>query len=463
MKKHPVEAVLIGAGQRGAEVYGEYAIRHPEDVRIIAVAEPDVVRRNWFGDRHRIPAKNRFPTWEPLLEQPARGQAALICTQDHLHVAPALQAMRSGYDVLLEKPMATRAEDCRLLVKTSEQTGRQLHISHVLRYTPHFQKIRQILEDETLGQVVTVAHREDVAWWHMAHSYVRGNWRKTVESSPMILAKCCHDFDILLWLLGRQCLWLSSTGGLRHFRPEQAPEGAPRHCLDGCPVSDTCPFYAPFIYIDLLPLWRSFAETAHGLPKLAATLRARSPRAAKALATLVPPLKPLRNYRGWPRSVVTHDPQPQRILEALRTGPYGRCVYHCDNDVVDHQVVIMQFEGDLAVSLTMQGHADLEGRWTRIEGSRGSLEAHFGIGGSWIELRDHRSNRQVRYNTGAERGSGHGGGDHALMRAFLKSVQRGSEGALTTARQAVESHLMALAAEESRLGGVALAQDAWMP
>jgi predicted dehydrogenase len=459
----PVEAILIGAGNRGAEAYAPYALRHPEQLRFVAVAEPDPARRERFAAHHHLPAERQFPDWEALLAGPRLGQAALICTQDQLHTAPALAALHAGYDVLLEKPMATTPEACRQIVAAVAQTGRQLQVCHVLRYTRHFRQLREIVQSGRLGQIVDVAHRENVSYWHMAHSYVRGNWRNQAQSSPMILAKCCHDFDMLIWVLGGHPERLYSLGSLAHFRPEFAPAGAPPRCLDGCPAASTCPYYAPFIYIELLPIWRSLAASTAGYARLAVELQLRAPWLIKALSRAVPPLRQLSDYRGWPRSVIAADPAPENLLEALRTGPYGRCVYHCDNDVVDHQVVAMQFTGGTSVTLTMQGHSYLEGRTTRIEGARATLQAFFGLGGSWIDVHEHRSGRRTRFNT-SDLVTGHGGGDAGLMAAFVRSVRQGSSpgsssqsgaagGPLTSAQQALESHLLAFAAEKSRLAG----------
>lgn len=446
----PVEAILIGAGQRGAEALGSYALLHPEQLRFIAVAEPDAERRSSFAVQHQITPENQFVSWEPLLASSRLGQAALICTQDQIHTAPALAALHAGYDVLLEKPMATSAAECRQLAATAAELGRQLHVCHVLRYTEHFQKMRTIVQSGQLGQVVDVAHRENVAYWHMAHSYVRGNWADSQSSCPMILAKCCHDFDILLWVLGSHCVRLSSAGSLIHFRPENHPPGAPDRCTNGCPVAETCPYNAEFIYGSLIPLWRSVAGTASGFPRAAAQTQLRWPRLVKALAMVLPILRKMTEHRGWPRSVVARSGEPEEILAALRSGPYGRCVYRCNNDAVDHQVVMMEFAGGESVSLTMHGHSSIEYRTTRIEGTLASLYAQFGVGGAWIEVREHRSGRHERYNTFRFSGQGHGGGDYGLMAAFVDSIQTGSRG-LTTAQEALESHLLAFAAEQARL------------
>ena len=447
----PIRAVLIGAGQRGAEAFAPYALENPDRLRFSAVAEPDPVRRAAFASLHHIPAESQFESWEPLFSRPPMGQAAFVCTPDRKHTGPALAALQAGYHVLLEKPMATTEDECRTLVRAAGSSGRQLHVAHVLRYTRHFQKMREILDSGVLGDIVNISHRENVSWWHMAHSYVRGNWAAADRSSPMILAKCCHDFDILVWMLGRDCVSLSSFGSLVHFRPEQAPPGATAFCLDGCPAAATCPYYAPFIYIDLVPLWRSYAGTAPRLPALLAKAQEKVPGLLKILGLVSPVTRRAVDYRGWPRSVVSHDPTPENLLQALQKGPYGRCVYHCDNDVVDNQVVAMQFEGGLTVTLTMQGHSHLEGRTTRVEASRGSLMAHFGVGGSWIEVNEHRSDRRTRYNTSAPLGEGHGGGDRILLETFLGSITGDGSTALSLADQSLESHLLAFAAETSRL------------
>jgi predicted dehydrogenase len=450
----PILAVLIGAGQRGALDYAPYALQHADELQFVAVAEPNPARREQFAQAHALSAKDQFETWERLLDKPKLAEAALICTQDQMHTAPTLKALQKGYHVLLEKPMATSAEECKEIYRLSQETKRQLHICHVLRYTKHFQKLREIIQSGILGQIIHIDHQENVSWWHMAHSYVRGHWAVESESCPMILAKCCHDFDILIWALGRRCLRMSSTGSLIHFRPEHAPEGAPEYCLDGCPSQDTCPYYAPFIYLDLIPLWRTVEATSSGLAKWVLKAQMRMPGLVRIVSRFIPVLRQVSDYRGWPRSVLTQDPSPENISASLRSGPYGRCVYRCDNDVVDHQVVMMEFEGGISVTLTMHGHAHIEGRTTCIEGSLGSLAASFSLGGSWIEVSNHKTGRNTYYNTSPGLPSGHSGGDEGLMRSFLRSLQgQKKEEAAFIAKQALESHLLAFAAEEARRTG----------
>ncbi len=214
----PLELVLIGAGQRGAVAYASYASAHPEQVRIVAVAEPDPVRRQRVAEQHDIDDDRTFETWEELIAAGQLGQGALVTTQDQMHVAPAVAALQAGYDVLLEKPMAHTLEGCIKLVQTAEATGHVLQICHVLRYSPFWRTLHGVLTSGRLGEIITVEHRENVAYWHMAHSFVRGNWRNKALSSPMILAKCCHDLDILTWNLAQPVARLSSVGSLLHYR-----------------------------------------------------------------------------------------------------------------------------------------------------------------------------------------------------------------------------------------------------
>lgn len=448
----PLTALLIGAGQRGADSYAPYALAHPDQIQFVAVAEPDVDRRESFREQHKISSEMCFETWEDALTQPQLADVALICTQDWMHTQPAVTAMRAGYHVLLEKPMANRADECRLLLDVSRETRRQMVICHVLRYTNHFRKMHEIIQSGVLGEIVQVAHRENVSFWHMAHSYVRGNWRNQEETSPMILAKCCHDLDILPWMLEQECETLVSMGELNHFKAENAPEGAPQRCLDGCPVAETCPYYAPNIYLALNPLWSNIADLAKGFERWATHTYTQNPSLIKALSTVLPPLKQMTRYRGFPISVLHRDPTPENLVHALQEGPYGRCVYHCDNNVVDHQVVSMRMSGGTLVTLTMHGHSHNEHRSTRIEGSHGRLMADFGLGGSRIILDEHRTDWHAEFDTSASAADGHGGGDFLLMEHFIESVNSDNfELAYQDSKAALVSHLLAFAAEDSRL------------
>ncbi len=452
MHPKPFEVLLIGAGNRGAEVYGEWIYNHPDQLKITAIAEPNQSRRKAAAERHAIPAERQFVSWEEALSRGKIADAAIICTLDPQHTRPALKALECGYDVLLEKPMANHLKDCVALVQAAEKHNRLLQIAHVLRYTDFFQHLYQIVQSGRLGKIITVSHRENVSAWHMAHSYVRGNWRREDQSSPMLLAKSCHDLDILYWILGSKARTLSSVGNLMLFKPENAPQGAPQRCLDGCPVSETCPFYAPTIYMDIEPIYFGLGSAQNKGIRLAGRMMQHSPGIMRAASKVVPALRRITEYTGWPRSVVTDNPaDPASVYEALKTGPYGRCVYHCDNDVVDHQIVLMEMENGISVSFTMHGHSFEEGRTIRIDGSQATLLGKFGFNHTFIEICSHRGGKRERIDMPNNlEMEGHGGGDSGLMEHFVKALAGVQDAALTNARASLESHLMAFAAEQAR-------------
>jgi predicted dehydrogenase len=452
MSKKPYEVLLIGAGNRGAEIYGEWILAHPNLLKITAVAEPIESRRTTVASKHSIPPSRQFPSWTEALSNGQLADVAIITTQDQMHTEPTLKALECGYDVLLEKPIAHQLSECIALVQAAEQHGRLLQIAHVLRYTDFFQHVNCIVKSGALGQIITVSHRENVSAWHMAHSYVRGNWRRADESSPMILAKSCHDLDILYWILNSKTKTLSSMGGLKHFRPENAPTGAPERCLDGCPAAEACPFYAPALYIDLEPIYQGLSNAQNPGIRLVGKMMQTKPNLVCTAAKVVPPLRQITDYAGWPRSIITDHPADLTSLqEALESGPYGRCVYRCDNDVVDHQVVLMELEDGTSVSFTMHGHSFEEGRTIRIDGSKATLLGKFSWNRTYIEIHKHRGSHIscIDMPNNIE-GSGHGGGDGGLMEAFVRALEGTQQETLTDARSALESHLMAFAAEQAR-------------
>jgi len=405
--QRPVEAVLVGAGNRGTLAYGTFALRAPWDLRFVAVAEPNDERRTRFAQQHGIPPERQFHSWQELAEQPQLAPALINATMDRDHFPSTIAFLEKGYHVLLEKPMATTPEECLTLAATAERTERVLQVAHVLRYAPFFRTIYDLVHSGRLGEIVSVDWRENLSYFHFAHSFIRGNWANTERSSPMILTKCCHDLDLLVWILDRSCQRVASFGSLTHFTPAKAPPGAPERCTDGCPIADECPYFAPRIYL----------FTAAG----SAFQHAVSP-----------------------------DPDPEAILAALATGPYGRCVYHCDNTAVDHQVVLMEFAGQLAVSLTMQGASHVEGRTVRIDGTRATLLANESR--RELVIADHLTGTIETMRLAPPIG-GHGGGDVGLIRAFVQAVRGERAGVLTSAHQAVESHLLAFAAEDARVSG----------
>ena len=398
----PITAVVLGAGSRGA-TYAGYAKEFPEDLQVVAVAEPRADRRDLLADALDIPEAGRFASWQELLSKPRMADCAFVCTLDDDHTEPAIKAMELGYHVLLEKPMSNSEDECRRIAEAAERTGRVLAVCHVLRYTPFYMTLKDLIDRGEIGQVTAVNQIENVGYWHQAHSFVRGNWRNTAETSPMLLQKSCHDMDILLWLVGRDCQRVQSFGSLRHFTPENAPEGAPARCTDGCPHAETCPYYAPRLYMDM-------------------------------------------SRTGWPVDVITTDLSEAGRRRALEEGPYGRCVYRCDNDVVDRQVVNLEFEGGAVATFTMTAFSADFSRQLKIIGTAGQITADMGTG--QIVLHRFGQEKKTIPLDGASR-SGHGGGDFGLLGDFLHILRHGGE-SRTSAKISLQSHLICFAAERSR-------------
>lgn len=404
-----ITAVLIGAGLRGGWVYAAYAQSHPEDLKIVAVAEPDEERRNLIAEIHGIPEERCYQDYRELLEEEKMADCALVCTQDTMHFEPVTKALEKGYHVLCEKPMSPDASEIVTMGNMAEKYGRILMICHVLRYSSFFSRIKNLIEENRLGRLISIQHIEEVGYWHHAHSFVRGNWRRSDETSPMILQKCCHDMDILLWLAGSSCTKVSSFGDLTYFKEENAPEGAPAYCLDGCPHRDQCAFYAPKFYFE----------------------------------------HPKAEADGFIHAVSANTDR-KAVLEALRTGPYGRCVFHCDNNVVDHQVVNLEFENHVTVNMTMSAFTENCARRIHIMGTKGELRGNMELGE--IELSDFATGEKeiIRLYTPP---TGHSGSDTNMMKDFVRYLREDSTQVRSGASVSVESHLIALAAERSRVIG----------
>ena len=457
----PITAVLIGAGRRGFHVYGNYALKEKKKLKFIAVAEPIKARREKFANLHRIPSNRCYESWEDLLSQDKLANVAFICTQDQMHTEPTLLALEKGYHVLLEKPMAQTLENCIKIVKKVEETGRILGVGHVLRYTSFFSTIYKIIQKGLLGDIVNISHRENVMWYHYAHSFIRGPWSNVEKSSPMILAKCCHDLDLLFHMTGSLPKKISSFGNLYHFKPENAPKGAPEYCLDGCPAKAKCLYYAPRIYIDIIPQIQFMEKSDNKFLKILGKLRKNHVNFLTYLSKLVPQLKELRYYKDFPIYYLytgqKEDYSDEAKARILKKSPYGRCVYHCDNDVVDHQIVNIEFENGVTANLTMHGFSEREGRTLRIDGTKATLIGEFHISGEKIIFYDHFSGKETLiYAKKLTRESGeHGVGDFELVDDYIESlISKEKTQPLTNAQETVESHLMAFAANESRLKGI---------
>lgn len=405
----PVTLAIVGAGNRGW-AYARFALANPELARVVAVAEPRAEFRDRVIARHEIEPDNIMTDWRELADRPRLADAVIVATQDADHVDPAITFARAGYAVLLEKPIAPTAEECKRVVEEVTRAGVVFAVCHVMRYTPYTRLLKSIVDAGTVGQIISVDHLEPVGFWHQAHSFVRGNWRREDLGSPMLLAKSCHDLDWLRHIVGSPYAEVSSFGSLRHFRPENAPAGSGTRCLE-CAVEPDCAYSAPRLYLGMIG----------------------------------------RGDTGWPVNVLDAEPTEQSIVTALKEGPYGRCVYHCDNDVVDNQVVSARFEDGTTATFTMTGFAVGRPRETRIFGTRGELYGD----GEKVVVNDFLTGAVTEHVAGDSDGmitSGHGGGDDGVIAAFVEAVSTGDRSAvLSGPAESLETHLAVFAAEKARL------------
>ena len=406
---------IAGTGSRGGGTYAPYQHKFPDRMKIVALADPDTTRVNLLAEEYGVPADCCFSSAEELLAQPKLADVLVLATQDRQHVAQAVPALRKGYDILLEKPISNDPYAIMELLQTAHETGRAVTICHVLRYTPFYGQIKKLIDEGAIGEPIAVHAVENVGYWHQAHSFVRGNWANSDVQSPMILQKSCHDMDIILWLMGKNCTRVSSYGSLNIFRPERAPEGAALTCLGGCKCKDDCPYDAEKVYIT--------NPTGVGT-----------------------------GNTEWPVDVIVPEPTVEKVREALKTSPYGRCVYHCDNNVVDHQAVAMEFEDGSTATFTMAAFTKRTAREIKVMGTAGEL---YGDMNTHLVTVYPFAGEEVTYNISelAEDFSGHGGGDHRMMSEFFDMLEGRASETLTSIDISVQSHLMSLAAEESRLNG----------
>ena len=406
------KAIVIGAGSRGRG-YSDI-MKKLDDGRftIVGVAEPLKDRRNYIKDYHNLEDKNCFNDWREILSVPKFADVAIIATMDRDHAEPAIKAMEMGYDLLLEKPAAPTAKDCMDIYRAAKKYGRKVMVCHVLRYTDFYKKLKATIQSGVIGEVVSVNHIEAVEPRHQSHSFVRGNWGNSERSSTMLLQKSCHDIDILQWLLEKDCEQVQSFGALKYFTPENAPEGAPERCTDGCPHAEDCYYNAIKLYYD-------------------------------------------NKKHDWFRRSSTKlpDPTDEDVMNALKTTQYGKCVYKCDNDVVDRQSVNMMFEDGIVCNFTMSAFCE-EGRVTRIMGTKGSINASMKTGEVKVKLfgQDEYEVEDDSELIGDTIVSGHGGGDTGIILALYDYLEGNiSADEVSEIGISCKNHLIVFAAEESRL------------
>ena len=403
-----MKLALIGAGQRGM-IYAEYAY-YKMNVEIIAVVEPHQGRRAIAAEKFAIAEEYCFSCVDDFFAKGKICDAVILATMDQDHFGHAMSALDCGYDILLEKPISPDPKECMLIGQKAKELGRKIIVCHVLRYTNFFSKLKEIVESGELGRIVAIQHSENVGNFHIAHSFVRGNWRRSDEISPIIMQKSCHDMDILTWLVGSEAKRIASFGSLRHFKEENAPEGSADRCLP-CKVANKCQYNAVRAYT------------------------------------------PVRG--GWPATLLGPDQSEEGILKALETSPYGRCVYRCDNDVCDHQVTIIEFKNGVNVSFTLSGFTNRMCREIKIMCEYGEINAC--DDGDQIEITRFNSNQIEQINKTlirtAQVDGFHGGGDSLLMEDFISNLENGNAESKTAIERSIESHVMAYAAELSRVTG----------
>jgi oxidoreductase domain protein len=400
---------IAGLGPRGFYTYAQYQKVHPERMKVTAIADIDETKLYLAAEDLHIPPEGCFKSAEEMLSKDKLADVLIVATQDKQHIAHALAGLERGYDLILEKPVATTPEDCIAIRDAAKRLNRKVAVCYVLRYTTFYRTIKNIIYSGRIGEVVNVDAVENVGYWHQAHSFVRGNWSNCGRSSPMILQKSCHDMDILNFLIGSHCECLSSFGSLSFFNSEHRPKDAAEFCVD-CPRKESCVYSAERIYLG----------------------------------------EDTQEKRPWVRTVVAPAGGLAEVKKALRRGPYGRCVFVCDNDVVDHQTVALRYENGVTVSFTMSAFSAEVYRSIRIMGTQGEIEGEQKT--NLIRCTTFDGKTEVYdINKLASDLSGHGGGDNQLLTDFFDENSEGHIDAVSGIYSAIESHMMAFAAEYSRL------------
>lgn len=403
-----MKLALIGAGQRGM-IYAEYAYEK-KGAEIVAVIEPHKERREIAAQKFQTAAENCFENVEAFFEKKIACDAVIVASMDKDHYQQCMTALEMGYDLLLEKPISPSIKECIDIWQLANKMNRKVIVCHVLRYTNFFSEIKKILDSGELGKIITIQHNENVGNYHMAHSFVRGNWRNSEQSSPIIMQKSCHDMDILTWLVDSEAKRISSFGSLTHFKEENAPEGSTDRCST-CPIGEKCHYNAYRAYL------------------------------------------PVRG--GWPATLLGSDQSEEGIRKALETSPYGRCVYRCDNNVCDHQVTLIEFKNGVHVSFVLSGFTNRMNRTLKIMCEYGEIRAE--DEGNIIEVTKFNANSVEQTEHRVIRtelvGGAHGGGDVLLMEDFISQLGQETTDGKTSIDRSVESHIMAFAAEEARVTG----------
>jgi predicted dehydrogenase len=325
----PLKIAVIGAGVRGTGLARKIA-ESGFSAEIIAVAEPDDEKRKDFAEEFKLSDSVLFKSWEDLTSTLEDCDAAVIATLDNQHTGPALASLNRGWHILIEKPLADSYADCQLIDKTREEKNKVVAVCHTLRFMNGFSHLKKILDSGTIGQLVHIDHFEAIGHLRFVHNYVRGRWAQVKNNTFLLLHKCCHDIDFINWLVKEPCRSVSSFGSLKYFTRENAPEGSTQRCIDNCTLKDSCQYSAIRIYTE-------------------------------------------GNLSEWPAKDICKIHTPEAHTEKITNGPYGLCVWHANNDVVDHQSVLMEFEGGTTATCTLSGYSATNGRRIRLQGTHGEV------------------------------------------------------------------------------------------
>ncbi len=409
--------ILIGAGNRGMTYTGEM-MKMPEKYKLVGMADPMREKREKCMRDFGLTAEQCYADWRDILSKPKMADVAIIATIDNMHYEPAMKAIELGYNLLLEKPVANTEQECIAIANAAKKKGVKVLVCHVLRYTPFYKRVKSLVKSGLIGEVMSVDQVEAIGDVHFSHSYVRGKWLNTKTAAPMLLAKSCHDLDVIQWLVDKPCKKVSSFGDLTYFTAKNAPEGAPESCVDGnCPYREQCIYNCRKIYVgEDFPVWRDIFRSIH---------------ATKSEYT------------------------DEEIFDLLRKTSYGNCVFHSDNDVLDHQVVNMQFEGGVTATLNVNAF-NRGGRFTRVYGTKGELYAFFSD--KEINVRTFADRRKftvpVEETTSESIAGGHGGGDAGIARDLYNFLE-GNEIELGASEIGISvyNHLIGFAAEQARHEG----------
>jgi len=440
---NPIKAIVIGCGQRGFYVYGEYAKKFPNKLRFIACVDSDKNKAIKFAKIHNIPENFVFNSDEDVFQKSKFADAVFICTPDPYHEKEAIMALENGYHVFLEKPMAITKLGCENILKKSEKSNSILMVGFVLRYAPIFAKIKQIINSGLIGDVINIKHSENMGFWVYAHSFVRG---LSYTQSPIILQKGCHDFDLIFWFADSFPKYINSFYMPSVFNIKKAPINAPDRCIDGCSYSKNCLFDAVQFYMQGKFMLLDSSKSESWIIRKIFNFALKHPKIAR---NLISPLKKMNlvPWRQWPVNQITDDLSNEGILKALQDSPYGRCIYKFSNPQPSSQVTAIKFENGITATYTLHGFSYRDGREIRIDGIKGTIKGYFYNTGYYIDLFEHQNNKSKRFKFKLEKVAG-GGGDFKIVDEFINCIKTNSKPS-TSARESLVSHLISFAANES--------------